>query len=184
MRPLRRRWVPALISALAIGGLSAAATIAESEPGAGTSISKQRTKKIAKRQANRQITRRAPGLEVAGAQTAGTADSATNADRAASARPFAYAKFKGDATVDPDVPSRNIGSAQISNVGAGLYCVDLPFVPTSAVATAGGGDDTAMIGLGSQAAGACGAGVEVVVRNWDLGADALQNDSIYLVVND
>ncbi|MGB6425939.1 MAG: hypothetical protein WBF18_11735 [Solirubrobacterales bacterium] len=179
--PKRRRPSPALIvSMVALGGLLAGTAIAGSGSQATTTISKKQAKKIAKRQANRQITKRAPGLDVSSADSAATA---VSAGTAASARPFVYAKIKGDGTIDTDVPRRNIGSSQVTNPGTGIYCIALPFTPTSAAATPGGGDDSAMIGLGSQTQGICPAGTDVVVRNWDLGSNALGNESIYIQIN-
>jgi hypothetical protein len=78
-----RKWRPSttmIVVAIALTGVLATTAIAG--PGAITStLTKSKVKAIAKKQANKQISRRAPGLSVASAQTAQSAGNAQNADK-------------------------------------------------------------------------------------------------------
>lgn len=176
MRKLKgRRPSPALLVAV----VALVAALAGTAVGgvAVTSLSKgdkKRVKTIAAKQAKKQIKRRAPSLSVASAGTAVSAGSAP---------PFAYAKIDGaTADVDAAFPSRNIASSQVSKAGSGLYCLNLSFTPATATAIPTGGDDAAMIGLAPQTSG-CPAGTDVLVRLWDLGAGALQDESFLIQVS-
>jgi hypothetical protein len=60
-------------------------------------VTKASVKKIAKKQANKQITRRAPGLSVANAQTAGSAESAATAATALTAEQLAAVTVQKEA---------------------------------------------------------------------------------------
>jgi hypothetical protein len=81
------------------------------------------TKKKAKKIADAQITKRAPGLSVASANTAnGLADS--------SFQIRAWAKVTGEGTL---ASGRNVGV--IYGGSTGRYCFDLPFAANGAVAT-------------------------------------------------
>lgn len=143
--------VVALIAALAgtaVGGVAV------------TSLNKEdktQVKKIAKKQARKQIKKLA-------------------------AAPFAYAKIDGGTgDVDAAFPSRRINSSQVSKAGGGVYCLNLSFTPTTATAIPTGGDDAAMIGLAPQI-GSCPANTDLLVRTWDFGAGALADESFLVQV--
>jgi hypothetical protein len=87
------------------------------------------TKKKAKNVANNQITKRAPGLSVASANTATTADNL--ADQSQQIRAWARVNEAGGV-----LASKNVTS--VVPDGAGRYCFDLPFTPNAAVATLDG----------------------------------------------
>ena len=116
---------------------------------------KRQVTRIAKGQANKRISKRAPGLAVASAQSAG------------SANPVAFAQVAADGTVST-TNSKALAQANLVNSGPiiGYYCFgNLPFVPRGANATVdwnGGGVDTiALIGLGGNPN--CPAGTELFV---------------------
>jgi hypothetical protein len=67
-----------VVSALAL--VAALAGTAVAGPGANTSVSKKAIKKIPRKEANKQITNRAPTLAVASADTAGSAGTAGSAN--------------------------------------------------------------------------------------------------------
>jgi hypothetical protein len=73
-----------LVAVLAL--VAALAGTAIAGPTATVSVSKKKVKKIAKKQAIKQINKLAPGLSVASAETANTADSANTANTAAQAQ--------------------------------------------------------------------------------------------------
>ncbi len=170
--------VAAVVVATFAVALLASSLAGGSAPSAGNSVAtKAKIKKIARQQARREIARQEPGLSVASAVSAETA---TNATKAGSARPYAYAKINGaTADLDPTYPSRRVSSAQVSSPSAGIYCINLGFTPVTGAVTSTGGDDAAMIGFASQTSG-CPAGTEVLVRNWDFGDDALANESFLI----
>ena len=89
------------------------------------------TKKKAKNIANNQITKRAPGLSVASAITAKTADNL--ADQSQQIR--AWARVDAGGVV---LASKNVTS--VVQDGDGRYCFDTPFTPNAAVATLDGGN--------------------------------------------
>lgn len=82
MSPTRSRPSPAMIVAALALTFALAGTAVAAPDAALVDLSKKQVKKIAKKVANKQITKRAPGLSVAHAKTA---DNATNATSAANA---------------------------------------------------------------------------------------------------
>jgi hypothetical protein len=151
-------------------------------PDATTSVSKKKTKKIAKTQvnklapdiANREITARAPGLSVANAQ------SATNAENAVVGAPRAYAGIAANGTVLPGYPAKGIANAQVTNPDTGAYCFDLPFAPVTAAANAeaeGDEDGILTIQLVPSNFTDCPATAKAEVRNHDASEGIDQNDS-------
>lgn len=84
-------------------------------------LTKSKVKSIAKKQADKRITARAPGLSVASAE---------------SANPPAFARVRPDATVD-EANSENVTDANVvAGLVGGYYCFrDLPFDPRGASAT-------------------------------------------------
>jgi len=160
---------PAIIVA-ALALVAALAGTAIAGPGETTSaLTKSKVKKIATRQINalvpgiadEQITRRAPDLSVAHANSANTATNATtansatqaenaiNAANAASAQPAAFAHVSGTGVLDV-ANSKNVGS--VSRVGEGVYCFSgIPFAPRGGQATVdpiGGMDEHAQFDRG------------------------------------
>jgi hypothetical protein len=131
-------------------------------------ITKAKVKSISKRQANVQITRRAPGLAVASAKGSETAQTAE------SANPTAFAHVAADGTVDA-ANSKGLAQANLINTGpvVGYYCFgNLPFVPRGGNATvdwngSGSFDAIATVGLGGNPL--CPAGTQLFVdtRNTD-----------------
>ena len=87
-------------------------------------LSKSQVKKISKKQANKAITKAAPGLSVSHASTADSATTATNSDA-----PFAYAHIvvTGSSPNVDEAQSKGITDADVADTGTtGLYCVKLP----------------------------------------------------------
>ncbi len=138
---------------------------------------KKQVKKIARTEATKQINASAPGLAVANAQNAVSAQTATVG------APAAYAAIAANGSVDPRVPSREITSATVDNPGTGRYCFDLAFAPKTASVTPAIADDLADDAILSYTLEpdeyiACPASAEAEVANLD-GSDAfaLQNDA-------
>ena len=128
------------------------------------------TKKKAKKVANNQITKRAPGLAVA---------SAANADA-----PFAYARVNSNGSLNGNAALTKNVSAPTAP-GNGVYCFDLSFTPVHAQATSqaqSGSDDVAMVEVAGAVASlpGCPAGTDAEVRNFDEGAAVQQNDAFYV----
>lgn len=200
--------VGVLALTVALAGTAIAVPVATTSKSTLTQADKRKINKLAKKQARRQIKRKAPGLSVRRAETAGSAatadaatsaDSATTADSAAaaltagfatsagSAAPFAYARVVGStAVVSEQHPSRNITTANITHPEAGVYCFDLPFTPTTAAATSQadpGSDDIAMVELrpaGSSTLNPCPGSPEARVINYDVSAAGHADDSFYV----
>jgi hypothetical protein len=153
-------------------------------------LTKPQVKKIAKKQAKKQINSLAPGLTVANAQHAVSADTATNAQRAVSADsagratvggPAAYASIAANGTVDAGAPSRAITGANVDNPVTGFYCFDLPFAPTTATAMGAIEENLADDGILSYSLNPddfveCPASAEAEVANIDASDSLLQND--------
>jgi hypothetical protein len=127
MRRLRGfRPSPAIVIAVLALVAAVAGTAVAGGPGATTSVSKKKTKQIAKKQvnklapgiANQEITERAPGLSVAHADIADTAQTAGFA-RVATDGSFGSSK----------------GVAGVSHPFNGVYCFDLTFTPEAVVAS-------------------------------------------------
>ncbi|MGB6424733.1 MAG: hypothetical protein WBF18_05590 [Solirubrobacterales bacterium] len=147
---------PALVLAsiallLALTGAAVAGPQVFSKKG----VTKSKVKSISKRQANAQITARAPGLSVANSRTAD------------SANPTAFAQVAADGTVNA-ATSKGVTQANVINAGpiTGYYCFgNLPFVPRGGNATvdwnAGSIDTFALIGLGGNPS--CPAGTQLFV---------------------
>ena len=74
-------------------------------------LTKPKVKSIAKKQADKRITARAPGLSVASAESAEVADSAN---------PPAFARVRPDATVD-EANSENVSDANVTAGPVGSY---------------------------------------------------------------
>jgi hypothetical protein len=157
-------------------------------PDATTSVSKKKTKQIAKNQvnklapdiANQEITARAPGLSVANAQNATNAENATNATNAVVGAPRAYAGIAANGTLLPGYPAKGIANAQVTNPDTGAYCFDLPFAPVTAAANAeaeGDEDGILTIQLVPGNFTDCPATAKAEVRNFDASEGADQNDS-------
>ena len=132
-RPSAAMIVAVIALVLGLGGAAIAAD-----------LSKSQVKKIAKKQANKQITKRAPGLSVAKAGQADTADIALS--------PVAYATVAPNGDVI-EGRSRGIADSNVVLDGASAYCFDnLGFAYKTAQTTVvydGGitGDETAMVSI-------------------------------------
>ena len=169
--------VVALVAALGGGAVAGVAV---------TSLNKKETKKvrkIAKKKANEQIEKKAPGLNVNSAKTASSATTADSSTTADSARPFAYARITSAGNVTANVPSRNITSGQVSKGGTGIYCFDLSFTPTTGNVTGQAedtSDDFMMIELAPLTLDGCPAGTEVAARNFDVSSGGSTNDDFYI----
>ncbi len=132
---------------LALGGTAIAGPAALSR-----AVTKSKVKQIAKKQANTQITQRAPDLSVASAD---------------SANPTVFAHVLADGTVDT-ANSKGIIQANVTNGSPpGYYCFDgLSFTPRGGNVTIdwnskGLIDATGLLGLGGEAA--CPAGTDFFV---------------------
>ena len=131
---------------LALGGTAVAGPDAFSR-----AVSKSQVKKIAKKQANSQITKLAPGLAVASAENA---------------NPTAFAHVLADGTLDA-ANSKGFTQANVTTGSApGYYCFDgLSFAPRGGSVTIdwnGGSLDTiGLFGLGGETA--CPAGTDFFV---------------------
>jgi hypothetical protein len=148
-------------------------------PNATTSVSKKKTKKIAKTQvnklapdiANEEITARAPGLSVANAQ---------NAENAVVGAPRAYAGIAANGTLLPGYPARGIDNAQVTHPDTGAYCFELPFAPVTAAANAEAeGDEDGILSIQLVPGNFvdCPGTAEAEVRNLDASEGFDQNDS-------
>jgi hypothetical protein len=119
MKRVIRRPSPAMVVAIvalisALGGTAIGAAF----------VTKKKAKKIAANQVNKL----APGLSVASAKTAETA---TNlADQSQQIRAWAYVNADGSLAAGKNV--------SIVNDGTGRRCIDVPFTPSTAVATVRG----------------------------------------------
>ena len=180
------RWRPSPAFVVPVIALTAAfAGTAIAGPDVTTSVSKKKTKRIAKNQvnklapdiANREITARAQGLSVANAQNATNAENATNADVGA---PRAYAGIAANGALLPGYPAKGIANAQVTNPDTGAYCFDLPFAPVTAAANAeaeGDEDGILTIQLVPGNFPDCPATAKAEVRNFDASEGVDQNDS-------
>jgi hypothetical protein len=102
--------LPWLVASLAL--VLAASSAAVSAPTVAKALTKQQVVKIAKKQSDRAVTRRAPGLTVGRAQVA--------------LSPVAFAVVNSDGSVVAS-SSRGITDAHVSLVNTSAYCFDLPF---------------------------------------------------------
>jgi hypothetical protein len=160
---------PALVIAILalVAGLAGSAVA-----GPLAETSKKPVRKTAKKVANCQITKRAPGLAVA------------TANAASEAPPFAYAKVETDGSVLPAV-SRNVVSDNVTNPAPGVYCFNLPFTPVHGQVTGeaeADADDLFMLELAQVDAltPPCPAGSEVLVLGYDVGEGNAANDEFYI----
>jgi hypothetical protein len=120
-RPSPATITVAVIASVAVAGSAIAGTDA-----LNAKLNKPKVKKIAKKQANKQITKRAPGLSVAAAQTAVTAETAN--------------RFGGM------TPTR-IAPFTLGNGGSQVIGTFGPFTLTASCAINVAGDDTALVAI-------------------------------------
>lgn len=111
---------------------------------------KKVVKKISRKVANRQITKRAPKLSVNRANSANTADTAANADKLGGQPASSYAPattlrtalVAANGTVDA-AHSDGVGGANVTQPVGGVYCFNgLSPAPRSVVASVAGGQAT------------------------------------------
>ena len=143
--------VVALVAALA--GTGVAATISVLDKG-----EKKQVKKIARKQANKRITKRAPNLSVA------------NAD---SANPIAYAHVSAGGTILAE--TKGISQANLTHPGTGRYCFSgLSFTPRGGQATVDFLDSTVQFAQFALNPGTinCPAGAQAMVGTVDNGGTA------------
>ncbi len=138
-------------------------------------LTKSQVKKIAKKQAKTQINKLGPGLTVANAQHAVSADTATVGG------PVAYASIAANGSIDTGAPSRGITNANVSNPQTGFYCFDLGFAPTTAATTGAIEENLADDGILSYSLNPadyveCPTSAEAEVGNVDASDNVLQND--------
>lgn len=99
--------------------------------------------------------------------------------------PSAHARVRADATVDEPL-SRQVGSANVANAGAGVYCfVNLPFTPTHVQVTAGAGGAsdrvaTAEVASPNTILPNCPAGSQAEVNLHSAGGGTSQNGSFFV----
>jgi hypothetical protein len=118
---------------------------------AADAVSKKDVKKIAKKQAKKQIKK----------------------------IKRAYATVEGDGTVNPNTPSKNITSGDITSPNSGQYCFSLPFDPVAAASNeAGGGveDGIMSVKLDSTAYDFCPASADAEVTHFDVSNDDYSSD--------
>ena len=120
----RRASIPWIVVILFVA--LTAATTAVAAPTVARAITKGKVKKIATAQANKAIDLRAPGLKVASAATAGTADIALS--------PVAFAVVRADGTLVPG-RSRGITQAMVTKQATAAYCFTVPFAFKTAQVT-------------------------------------------------
>jgi hypothetical protein len=140
---------------------------------------KKQVKKISKKQANKEIRKKAGGLSVANAQNAVNAQTANSANTAGSALPYAYANVTAGGDV-VDSLSRNISSAEVDSPQSGVYCFQLPFQPVTGEVTPEAdtdSDDIASLTLNDN--GLCPASAEVGVEIQDTDA-GLDTEAFYI----
>ena len=123
----RSRPSPAMIVAVLALTLALAGSAIAAPDASLTALSKAQVKRIAKKVANKQITKRAPGLSVAHAKTADNATNAQNATNATNATnitgansknlPIAYGTATGGVTAVTGVGGTRTTSAASSGTG-------------------------------------------------------------------
>ena len=175
---------PAMVIAVVALALALAGTAVAGTDGLTSKITKAKVKSIAKKQANKAITRREASLNV---NSAKTADSATNATNAVTGAARAYALVDSDGTVLPTAPSREITSSSITipPAGTGFYCFDLAFTPVTAAANeadgASGINDGVMTFTFVKADYQhCPATAEAEVAHFDTSSNAYSTDPYYI----
>lgn len=146
---------------------------------------KKQVKKIARKQANAQITARARGLSVSHATTAdsansaATANSATSANSATTGAAAAYAAVNANGSLTEGYAAKNIDEGDVTNPATGSYCFELPFTPKTAAANAqatGDEDGILSVDLVSPFTD-CPKDAEAEVRNFDSSEILDQNDT-------
>ena len=140
---------------------------------------KKQVKKIARKQANAQITARARGLSVSHATTADSANSAAAANSATTGAAAAYAAVNANGSLTEGYAAKNIDEGDVTNPATGSYCFELPFTPKTAAANAqatGDEDGILSVDLVSPFTD-CPKDAEAEVRNFDTSEILDQNDT-------
>jgi hypothetical protein len=132
MKSLRKGPSPALIVAVAAMGFALVGTaIAANDGSIYPKLSKSKVKKIAKKQANKQLKANVNNSHVNLADEATNAENADNADSLggipAGDYRMAYAQITSTGAFRTGAPIANIDS--VTNVSTGVYCVDVSFTP-------------------------------------------------------
>ena len=170
---------PAIVVAVLALVAAVAGTAVAGDPGATISVSKKKTKQIAKKQAkkqvnrlapgiaNEEITKRAPGLSVNHANTANSANSAN------SANPIAFALVAPNGGV-VEAQSKNVSAPNVSRDATGLYCFrNLGFafkggqVTVDYATTPQGNEEAANFALGDPFTECNAPGAQAVVNTYD-----------------
>jgi hypothetical protein len=126
MKSVRKGPSPAMIVAVAAIAFALVGTaVAANDGSIYPKLSKSKVKKIAKKQANKQLKANVNNSHV------NLADKATDADSlggipAADYR-MAYAEISNTGAIKPDPPNANIDA--VTNPQTGLYCIDVAFTP-------------------------------------------------------
>jgi hypothetical protein len=152
-------------------------------------ITKSKVRTIARKQADNQITSRAPGLSVAHAdtaQSAETAQTAATAQTAVSADPTAFAHVSSIGVVD-GANSKGVNQANVT-VGSipGYYCFSgLAFTPKGGVATIDWDgpnvDSLATVAFGT-GGGTCPAATQLFVDTRNPNATGTQPAGFFLIL--
>jgi hypothetical protein len=132
MKSLKKGPSPALIVAVMAMTFALVGTaVAASDGLIYPKLTKSKVKKIAKKQATKQLKANVNNSHVNLADQATNADKATDADAlggipAANYR-MAYAEISSTGEIKPDPPNANITA--VTHPGSGTYCVDVAFTP-------------------------------------------------------
>ena len=132
MKSLKKGPSPAMIVAVTAMAFALVGTAVAANDGLiYPKLTKSKVKKIAKKQATKQLKANVNNSHV------NLADQATNADKAADADALggipaanyrmAYAEITSTGAVNPNAPSDNITA--VTHPGSGTYCVDVAFAP-------------------------------------------------------
>ena len=170
----RSRPSPAMVVAVVALSLALAGSAVAGTGALDKAITKSKVKQISKKQANKQIDKRAPGLSVANAVNAQNAVNAENAVTAGNGA-VAYGNFAPSGAVRPG--AFNMNDLTVSTAAPSIYCEDQPFktvVATGAIAQTGAAanasalDRQALAGVGVTPADVgCPANTEWIYATFD-----------------
>ena len=184
MKSLKKGPSPAMIVAVTAMAFALVGTAVAANDGLiYPKLTKSKVKKIAKKQATKQLKANVSGSHVNEADHATNADNADNASRATDANTIAYGSFEADGTIAGDDRVKNLANVNVTHPAAGTYCFqDLSFTALSAMVSADNGfgfsDTLASLRIATPAGsalGGCPAEATVRVLTFDVSAASLQD---------
>jgi len=178
MKTLRNWTSPAMVVAVVAMAFALVGTAVAANDGTiYPKLTKSKVKKIAKKQADKELKANVSGSQV------NEADHAASADRATDANTIAYGMFEPDGTIAGDDRVKNLTNANVTHPAAGTYCFqDLSFNALSAMVSAdngfGNNDTVASLRIDTPAGtglGGCPVEASVRVLTFDVSAASLQD---------